>query len=161
MFKRIILGALTAALMLTVVPASANHPTENYVAGSAGDGAAFCAEENPANVNIGGACFPAVGGKTYTVTVKDATELAVGWYFEFKNSAGHCVGTTGLPTEDCVNNGFRCGNATLPASPGGTAELVIILDGPVFGPLDCGFIDGEGPETPGAATNGTIKISHA
>ena len=123
--------------------------SEDYVAGFVGDATILCKNETPAGVNVGGACFQTGGSKSSVrVTVNDLLVGTVGfWYAEY-NSAGDCQ----TPDPDveglCNLQGGFCDTQLLSLAPS-TRSIVVVLDGPAFGPLDC-------PDPPGMATAGTI-----
>ncbi|HEX9776132.1 MAG TPA: hypothetical protein VGB83_11220 [Actinomycetota bacterium] len=153
--------ALTAVSLALIAPPSAAEPkvqTENYTAGFLGDAELnFCADESPTGENLDRVCFDVSANERYKVQITDIVNGShIGYLWVFRNAQGDCVGDTGDPLEGCPNSGLTCGTQVLPAPPG-AKTLTILLDGPVYGPLDC-LVDGPG-DSIGTATQGEVKLT--
>ena len=147
MSKFVALALVTVALVPGQASASVSKA---YVAGSLGDVEVICENDTPAGLNVGGACFTSGFASLNRLTVTDATDMPVGVWATWYN--GTTCADVDPDTGLCNLHFIGCGGGNVGATLGN--RLLVALDGPVFGPLDCGLETGY----PGAATNGTIKL---
>src|ERR1041384_2133467 len=126
---RLLAGALIGLMAMMASPSGATGTTKvkNYVAGSVGDAYTLCDDETggkQAGQNIGGVCFrniPASG--SVRVSVSDLVVGADGgFWYEFDDAGGNCVGDTGGATGSCPNTNPECGTVNL-AIPAGATSL--------------------------------------
>jgi hypothetical protein len=158
--RTLTIGIAALATLAPLGPARAEPRVQHgdYVAGALGDAELeICEDDSPAAMNVDQVCFDVSGGQRYKVEIDDAVNgSAVGYLWTFRNAAGNCVGDPSDPLAACPNSGLTCGTQIL-AAPGGAVQLTILLDGPVFGPLDC-TVDGPG-DSLGFATQGTVTAT--
>jgi hypothetical protein len=104
-------------------------------------------------VNVNVVCFPVKGADTSAkITVSDDVNPAVGFAWQVVDVDGNCVGADpDDPLSECDWSGFACTSHTLGTLPQGGRELLIFLDGPATGALDC-LDDVIGFATAGSAT---------
>lgn len=108
-----------------------------------------CDASDPDLGGIGGVCFDLAGGELgVALTIDDVTGLPVGAAYEFVDAVGLDQGTV-------LASGAFCGEAANVPVPEGAVSLIVYVDGPVFGPLDCA------PESPGIGVRGTITATFA
>lgn len=106
---------------------------ENYTLGALGDAELnICAEDSPTGENLD-------------------------YLWVFRYAAGGCVGDNPDPVGGgCPNSGLNCGTQIYNAPPK-AVQLTILLDGPIFGPLDC-LVSGPG-DSLGIGTQGTVTAT--
>ena len=145
-------GALVAALALSL-PAQATHTTRSEskrYTQTAGDLIVLsCDSEDETFGGMGGVCFTLVGTERQVqeLRIQDETGLPVGGYYEFTDQVGLDTGTV-------LASGSFCRRTTNLQVPPRAAALVVYVDGPVFGPLDCV------PQGLGAGFRGRIHATY-
>ncbi|HEX9774524.1 MAG TPA: hypothetical protein VGB83_02955 [Actinomycetota bacterium] len=164
--KRIqVMVLAAAALAFSLSPAHARTARQYYVGGSDAV-AGFCDPEarGEDNRNIGYVCFSldtsgggADRGKRLDLTIEDDVLNPVPFFWIFEDANGDCVGASEDPTAACPNAAGGCGEVTNLAIPNGAVEIVVALEGPVLGALDC-LVFGGGEEQ-GHATLGSALMN--
>lgn len=139
------IAAASLSLVGSMVHASAQPGTTSqpYLPG-AGDAIVLECDNNGQNPpdNLGGACFILDGDETsMSVSIADASGLPVGGYYKFTN-AGNTVDN---------GHGSFCSTSPTVQIPLGSEQVIVFVDGPVGGPLDCSGAAGIG-------TAGTITL---
>lgn len=156
------IGLVLAVLMATgalAAPVAADEREEHWSYLGGADVFGACHEHlggpcyNVTNLPacLQGACTYVHPGTEVALELDDASGLPVGAYFALVGSCrlDEC-GPFGLRT---VSDGRFCGTTSATA-PSGSIGLLVFVDGPVFGPLDC-ITHG----SPGIGTTGTLTIA--
>ena len=129
----------------------------DYIAGSLGDAELnICEDDSPLGMNVDRVCFDVTPGKSYRVEIADLLGHDVGYFWVFRDADGVCVDDGPDPLSSCPNSSLTCGTQVLGAPPG-AVELTILLDGPIYGPLDC-TLGGPG-DSLGMASQGTVTLT--
>lgn len=93
------------------------------------------------DTNAGGVCFELNGDEaSAAIDIDDATELPVGGLYEVRDAAG-----------EALASGFFC-DTTTAEIPAHATDLLVFVNGPVFGPIDCLAEGGVGAGTTGEVT---------
>lgn len=127
---------LLAALVLPAAPTEASNQTRQShgrYTQVAGDIDAIRCDTNDQSLGgLGGVCFTLQGDETHVTSLRitDDTRLEVGGFYQFTNGAGPDRG-------DVLSSGGFCVDAANMLVPKGAATLVVYVDGPVTGPLEC------------------------
>lgn len=145
--KRRMLLPFAILAVAPVVHAEAYSDTKLYTQATGDALVLQCDATDPEIGGIGGACFTLDRTEErVSITVDDIGPLPVGGAYQLVDALGLDQGTV-------LAAGTFCDSVANVAIPEDAVSLVVYVDGPMFGPADCG-LDGTG-----IGVRGTITAS--
>lgn len=143
-FVRSLAVSCTVVSVIAVgTPAGASEVTTIPYIGH-NDVAVGCPVDAATGIGLGGACFNVAGATTVHVKIVDASGLKVGGFVQYLDAH-----------DKFYERGF-CGEGEFPVLPG-ASTLVVFVDGPGNGFLDCAVAGGVLPY--GVGTAGEITVT--
>lgn len=148
-----IVAVVGIAALASMSAAEASTPAPRTVVMTytqlAGDFDAWRCDSSDSTVGgVGGVCFTLRGDETSAseVVIRDDSGLPVGGMWEFSDAIG-------LGKGDPISSGSFCGRASNIPVPATAVALIVYIDGPIFGPMDCL------PASLGIGTHGRVQTT--
>lgn len=139
--KVVLVGLVALLLLPMAADAATRTETQPYAVGL---DFLIASCEEPVG-NVGGACFALAGDEVKaSIEISDDLGHEVGGVYEFRNAGDSSLGL-----------GLFCGSVADVGVPANSTRLLVFVNGPVLGPVDC-----LSKGSPGAGTTGTIKVDY-